>query len=502
MFLLIAIAVTAILCSIMLIAVIRRSLLRWIGGISEWAWACALMIAASLLFGDGETRSFGVVRLIANVTMFGAMLMMVISLRKLDGLASAFRVLASFVVVCSLMLFVLTYFQASYTARAACVLFAHTVLFFACAMTMFRMPNRKFPENFTGAIFAILVAISVVRFVAILAGYETSDILEAKSDYQRAYLLTFAACIFAAVIGYMLLVVMRLRQMLRRVMASGTFETTNDRERFDLERELRGAIDNGELLLHFQPRASIRTGDIVGVEALVRWNHPVHGTLLPALFVPLGEQTAVIHALGQWVLQQAADVMNRLHASGHRDINMSINVSARQIGNAELPRQIARLLEGAQFHAHQIELELTESSVVGDKDDASRVMAELKSMGVRLSVDDFGTGYSSLAYIKNWPIDCVKIDRSFVNDIPHNPGDVAITRAITALGHSLGLNVVAEGVERTEQLEFLRGLGCDEYQGFLVSKPIPENELIELLESRRAIVPDPGLSAASALAPA
>lgn len=172
---------------------------------------------------------------------------------------------------------------------------------------------------------------------------------------------------------------------------------------------------------------------------------------------------------------------------------MSINVSAKQLGGASLPAQIARVLKPAAFAAHQIELELTESSFINDRDNALRVLGELKSMGVRLAVDDFGTGYSSLAYIKHWPIDCVKIDRSFVSDLPRDPGDVAITRAIAAMAHALGLHVVAEGVERQDQLDFLRELGCDEYQGYLVSKPLPEDELMALLRSP-TFSPEPALA--------
>lgn len=465
----------------MLIAVIRRSFLRWIGGISEWAWACVLMIAASLAFGEGALRSTGLVRLFANAALFAAILMMYVSLKKLAAQVPAYRVLAGIVVGITVLLAWFTFVHNDYAIRAVCVLTAHMVLFSACAATILRMKYRGYPEHFTLCIFLLLAGISLVRLLAIVCGYEQSDILENASRYQTTYLFVFASCIVALMIGYMLIVGMRLRDTLHRMASYGAFDKVGNSERALIERDLNQAAVNAQLVLHYQPRVSVRTGVIVGVEALVRWNHPTRGLLLPSQFIPISEETDAILLIGEWVLGEAARMLNRLHLAGNRGINMSVNVSARQISSAVLPPQIARLLKDARFEAHQIELELTESSVISDQGSAGQVMAQLKSMGVRLSVDDFGTGYSSLAYIKSWPVDCVKIDRSFVSDIPHDQGDVAITRAIIAMGHALGLSVVAEGVENSAQLAFLRDLECDEYQGYLVSQPVPERELFSLL---------------------
>ena len=487
-FLLFAIAASAVVCSILLIAVIRRSLLRWVAGIPEWAWACALLITASLLYGEGESRSVGVVRFAANIALVGAFFMMYVSLCKLAASNGAYRVLGATVGILVLVLGAMTAIGASYTARAVCVLTTHIVLFLACAVTLWKMRDRGFAETFTQSLFVILAVLSLLRIVAIAAGAEQTDILQAESLYQRGYLMAFASCLVALVFGYMMLVYARLRQMLQRVSSVGALDYLGDAEKAQVERDLTHAIEHSELVLHFQPRVSLRTDAIVGVEALVRWNHPARGTLLPTQFVPIGEQTAAILAIGEWVMNEASAVLERLHAGDHAGIAMSINVSAKQLDGTALPRQIEQLLSRASFSAHQLELELTESSVIGNRDTAARVLAKLKDLGVRLAVDDFGTGYSSLAYIKNWPIDCVKIDRSFVRDLPHNRGDAAITRAITAMGHALGLHVVAEGVERKDQLEFLRELGCDEYQGFLISEPLPENELVHLLGLRRAQV--------------
>ncbi len=482
-FLFLAIGLSGFLCSAILITVIHRSFLRWIGGVSEWAWACGLMIVASLLFGDGVSRSIGSVRLLANIAFFAAVLMMYVSLRKFAGVAPAYRALSGVIGVITLLLAWFTFIHDDYPIRAMCVVTAHLILFSACAATIRRMKHPGFPERFTLCVFLLLAGISLIRFLSLASGYEQSDILQDASRYQTGYLLVFASCTVALVIGYMLLVGIRLRDALRRLASFGAFDTTGHNEKFELERDLSEAAKKAQLVLHYQPRVSVKTGEILGVEALLRWQHPTRGLLLPNQFIPISEETDMILSIGEWVLDESARMLNRLCSDGNPGINMSINVSARQIENAALPTQIARLLKNVKFKAHQIELELTESSVINDRGGARQVMAQLKSMGVRLSVDDFGTGYSSLAYIKNWPIDCVKIDRSFVSDIPRDPGDVAITHAIIAMGHALGLSVVAEGVENSEQLAYLRDAGCDEYQGYLASEPVPEPELFSLLAS-------------------
>jgi EAL domain-containing protein (putative c-di-GMP-specific phosphodiesterase class I) len=482
-FLLLAIGLSGVLCSITLIALIRRSLLRWVGGISEWAWACGFLILGSILFGEGETRSVGLVRLAANISMFAALFLMYASLCKFAGLAVGYRWLATLIGAATLCLAWLIATDASYPSRAFCVMLTQSILFGASAKVLFQIRDGAIAGYAMRILFCALAAISIARLFAIGFGYEQSDIMQASSVYQRAYLFASASCLVGLVLSYMLFVAARLRQMIQRVAAVGIFDRVGDAEKSQIERDLQNAVAKSELMLHFQPRICLRTHRIAGVEALLRWNHPSRGTLLPSQFVHIGEETPAIVAIGEWVVNEAANALQRLQAGGHAGLIMSINVSAKQLGGVSLPTQIARLLKRAGYGANQIELELTESSFVHNRDDALRVLSELKGMGVRLAVDDFGTGYSSLAYIKHWPIDCVKIDRSFVSDLPHDPGDVAITRAITAMGHALGLHVVAEGVEKPEQLEFLREIGCDEYQGYLVSKPLPEAELVEFLDA-------------------
>ena len=251
--------------------------------------------------------------------------------------------------------------------------------------------------------------------------------------------------------------------------------------RLNLELELRTAIDTGQLVLHYQPRVDVVSGRPLGMEALVRWQHPQRGLLSPAHFIDIAEETGLVVPMGAWVMHQAGQALKRLEHGGAPGLTMSINVSARQFRSPRLVDEVVALLANCGCPPHQIELELTESAVMEQPDLAEATMRRLKGLGVRLAMDDFGTGYSSLGALKRFPVDCVKIDRSFVNDIPADPGDSALTRAIIAMGHSLGLHVVAEGVERRDQLDFLRAEGCDEYQGYYFAKPLPEAAVTALL---------------------
>ena len=263
----------------------------------------------------------------------------------------------------------------------------------------------------------------------------------------------------------------------------GSDDSAPAEERLNLELELRNAIDRDQLVLHYQPRVDVVTGRPVGMEALVRWQHPQRGLLGPLHFIDIAEETGLIVPIGAWVLRRAGETLRRLHRAGAPGLAISVNVSARQFKNPRLVDEVAETIALAGCAPHLIELELTESAVMEQPETAEATMHRLKALGVRLAMDDFGTGYSSLASLKRFPVDCVKIDRSFVNDIPGDAGDAALTRAIIAMGHSLGLHVVAEGVERRDQLDFLRREGCDEYQGYWFAKPMPEDALLALLAS-------------------
>ncbi|HXZ47698.1 MAG TPA: EAL domain-containing protein [Usitatibacter sp.] len=247
--------------------------------------------------------------------------------------------------------------------------------------------------------------------------------------------------------------------------------------RLRIETALRGALEREEFLLQYQPKADVRSGAVTGYEALLRWRHPEFGLLSPGEFVPVLEDTDLIAPVGEWVLREACGQIASWRASGLDVPHVAVNLSARQFRMKGLDATVARIVEEAGIGPGLLELELTESLLMQEPEEAVRTLANLKRYGVRIAVDDFGTGYSSLAYLKRFPIDALKIDRAFVSDATANPDDAAITLAIINLGHSLGLTVVAEGVENEAQLAFLREHGCDEMQGFLFSPPLPAEEI-------------------------
>jgi len=255
-------------------------------------------------------------------------------------------------------------------------------------------------------------------------------------------------------------------------------------ERLTLESGLRRALERDELRLHFQPQVELRTGRITGVEALVRWQHPEHGLLPPARFIAIAEETGLIVPIGNWVLQAACDAHRDWARRGLPPLRVSVNLSARQFAHDNLVRDIRSLMGGGGFGLDRLELEITESMVMRDPDRVVALLRELRHIGVRVSIDDFGTGHSSLAYLKRFPVDSLKIDHSFIAGVPDDLGDVAITHAVIGMAHNLGMKVIAEGVETRVQRDFLANQGCDEYQGYFFSAPVPAEEMLALLSPK------------------
>jgi diguanylate cyclase (GGDEF)-like protein len=244
------------------------------------------------------------------------------------------------------------------------------------------------------------------------------------------------------------------------------------RGRHELETRLHHALERNEFLLHYQPKADLATGRITGVEALLRWQPPGEALVGPDQFIPILEETGLIVAVGAWVIQEASRQMMAWQREGQRPIDLAVNVSARQFRHQAFIDQLGERLAASGFDPARLEVELTESILIDDSESVREILEGLSAMGVRIAIDDFGTGHSSLRYLKRFNVDTLKIDRSFVKDTPDDPEDSAITAAVVALGHGLGLNVVAEGVETMEQLEFLRVRSCDEWQGYLLSRPL------------------------------
>jgi diguanylate cyclase (GGDEF)-like protein len=261
-------------------------------------------------------------------------------------------------------------------------------------------------------------------------------------------------------------------------------------ERLALETSLRGAVERKEFLLHYEPKIDTRSGRIMGAEALVRWKHPELGILAPTRFIPLAEETGLVGPIGDWMLHTACAEAVSWISRGAAPIRVAVNLSARQLGREELADDIRSALRASGLQPRYLELEITESTVMINSERAATALRELKALGIRIVFDDFGTGHSSLGNLKRFPIDGVKIDHSFISDIPDDKDDVAITRAVIAMAHNLGLKVIAEGVETKEQFDFLRDHACDEMQGYFFSPPVDSETLMRLLAENRVWCPE------------
>ena len=257
--------------------------------------------------------------------------------------------------------------------------------------------------------------------------------------------------------------------------------------RFLLESEMRKALSNGGFMLAYQPKVDLATGQISGVEALVRWRREDGRMAPPAEFIPIAEETALILPLGEWILETACRDIHALNQRLDREISVAVNLSARQFQYGRVPQLVDRVLAASGLPAHLLELEITESMVMRDVIEVIAILQEIRKRGIGLAIDDFGTGYSSLAYLKSFPIRTLKIDRSFVLDIERNPDAANICDITVLLAHKLGMNVVAEGVETVEQLKFLLSVGCETIQGYLISKPLFLAELESFISNHQLI---------------
>ncbi len=259
------------------------------------------------------------------------------------------------------------------------------------------------------------------------------------------------------------------------------------RRRRELEKDLREALTQGQLHLVYQPQVDYRDHRIVGVEALLRWQHPQHGLVPPDTFIPLAEQNGSIIPIGEWILDQTCRQLREWHDQGFTDLRMAINLSTVQLHHAELPRVVNNLMQVYRLPPRSLELEVTETGLMEDITTAAQHLLSLRRSGALIAIDDFGTGYSSLSYLKSLPLDKIKIDKSFVQDLLDDEDDATIVRAIIQLGKSLGMQVIAEGVETLEQEAYIIAQGCHEGQGYLYSKPLPARELTLFLKQSRRI---------------
>jgi EAL domain-containing protein (putative c-di-GMP-specific phosphodiesterase class I) len=253
---------------------------------------------------------------------------------------------------------------------------------------------------------------------------------------------------------------------------------TEAREYIKLKQSLSNAIKNNELVILYQPKFHIKRGNIIGVEALLRWNHPQLGMLSPSKFIPLAEETGLINQIGEWILREACKANKHWQDENYEHICVGVNLSPKQFYDPMFTSYLTKVLSDTGMNPNFLELEITEKTVMDDLDAATDILQKIKSTGVQLSIDHFGTGYTSISHLKRFPINTVKIDSSFIKGIPHIPNDVAITNAFISLVHHLGLEVVAEGVETEDQMQYLTSQNCDIIQGFFLSKPLNEEEII------------------------
>ena len=256
---------------------------------------------------------------------------------------------------------------------------------------------------------------------------------------------------------------------------------TTSAEKVIMESNLRKALQQKELILYYQPQVDLISGKVIGAEVLLRWQNDDYGLMPPSRFIPLAEETGLIQSIGEWVLRSACAQTKAWQEAGLPPILMSVNVSMHQFKDKSFINMLRTILQETNLEPQYLVLELTESALMQNSALTISMLNELKSFGIHIAIDDFGTGYSSLSYLKYLPLSKVKLDQSFVRSVTIDPNDEAISKAIIAMAHSLNLKVVAEGVEKTDQLSFLRSHQCDEAQGFLFSKPVPENEFVKLL---------------------
>jgi EAL domain-containing protein (putative c-di-GMP-specific phosphodiesterase class I) len=257
-------------------------------------------------------------------------------------------------------------------------------------------------------------------------------------------------------------------------------------DRMKIEQDLRRAIERGEFEVYLQPQADVVSNEVVGAEALVRWHHPERGVVLPEEFIPIAEESGLIVQIGEQVLRAACRQAVARRRVGARPVRIAVNLSAVEFHRPNLVGAVEAALGEAGLDPSMLELEITESTAMSHAALAGQVMRDLVSLGVKLSLDDFGTGYSSLQYLKDFPIDALKIDRSFVSGVTAGPKDAAIVATIIGIGHSLGLKVIAEGIETNGQLSFLRERGCEWYQGFLLGRPMPAGAFDSMLTRQAA----------------
>ena|GEM_PF-2199662 len=469
-----------------LLTIVRLYYPRSIGGVSEWTGACILFGSASVLFSGILPLPDGPMLLLGHVVFVGGLALVHTSLRRFAQLRSLHRQTAIRLALVFAILAVFTFLTDQYRMRVVVTMIATTLLALASIRAILHMRNRGAPEYFTIGVFVAMIALFLFRIVLVAAGIDAAPMHRGATWGQKAYFIGASLGLICMMFGYMLIVSKRLRDTLIHASVYHELDVRQREERWALGEDLRIAVDAGQLELYYQPRVDVSTGRVVCVEALLRWHHPARGFVAPDRFIGIAEETGSIDGIGRWVLDEGMSCAMALQAIAP-GMRVSINVSPRQVASDDFADVVRDALARSGASPDWIELELTESILIEDAGHAESVLRELRRIGVHLSLDDFGTGYSSLSHLKRLPVSCVKIDRSFIGDIPAHEDACTIARAIIGMGRALNLKVVAEGVETPEQLAFLHAAGCEEYQGFLYARPLPRGKLFELLRHPPAL---------------
>jgi EAL domain-containing protein (putative c-di-GMP-specific phosphodiesterase class I) len=249
-------------------------------------------------------------------------------------------------------------------------------------------------------------------------------------------------------------------------------------EYIHMEKSLRKALANNEFTLYYQPKVHLKSGEVARIEALIRWVHPDIGVVSPEKFLPIAEETGLIHPIGEWALREACKMNKHWQNEGYSHMPIAVNLSSKQFYHPDIAKVISNVLKETELNPNYLELEITETAMMDEVQKATTILADIKTTGVQISIDHFGVGYFSISQLKQFPLTLLKIDQSFIKGIPNNPNDSAITTAIIALAHHLGLEVVAEGVETAEQVQFLSSQNCDMVQGYFLSQPLPADQIV------------------------
>jgi EAL domain-containing protein (putative c-di-GMP-specific phosphodiesterase class I) len=462
-----------------------------IGGLGHWIGAGVVLGLSSVLF-SGRLPLFGAAtEFCARVAFIGGLMLIYAGLRRFARMRSTNMALLRNLVIVVAMLIGTSWLEEGNRIGIIIAMVCATALSVASVRAITFIRNKSFPEYFTGAVLATLVALYVLRIGIVAADLDTGILQAHWSFAQKLYFFGASTGLGVLLLGLLMVASKRLRETLIYAAVYHELDVSERERRWALGEDLQMAIEREQLAVHYQPRVDTQSGRIAAVEALLRWTHPAYGAIEPGRFIPIAEETGSIGQLGLWVLQQGAAFAALLETT-HPGVRVSINVSAMQIAAPGFVELVRKTIAEAGAAPSTIELELTESVVIADPEHAQATLNELRSLGVHLAIDDFGTGYSSLSYLKRLPVSCVKIDRSFIHDIPDQQDALRLTQAIIGIGHALQLCIVAEGVETREQLDFLRAAGVQEYQGFLFARPLPEQEALQLLARARHAVDGAG----------